>query len=86
MVDVTLIDLIDIPDKWQKLMFHIANRPETVVRCSFIDAKTAGLGARRMMAARGNRLSWFRDLLITTRGADVYVVKVGKAKKVVVRL
>ena len=86
MAEVLLIDLIDIPDKWQKLLLHIANTPETVVRCSFIDAKTAGLAARRLVAARGSRSSWFRDLLITAKGGEVYVVKVGKAKKVVVRL
>lgn len=84
MAEVLLIDLTDIPDKWNKLMLHIANQPETVVKCRFLDEATARMASNGMRAAAVRRPSWF-NLLIAARGADVYVVKVGKAKKVVVR-
>lgn len=84
MADVTVININGISNRWQKLLLTLANRPEVVIRCSFPDGETAGMAGVRMNAVIRNRPSWF-NLLVAVRGADVFVVKLNKSSKVVVR-
>ena len=85
MDNVQVINLVDVPNGWLKLMLHFQNSTKhTVFRCTFPN-KDAAVKANHMMCEVIRRRSTWFDLIVALRGCDVYVVKVNRAKNVEVR-
>lgn len=85
MAEVKSVNLYGVTNRWQKLLLTLSNMPDVVIRCSFPDGEKARIAGMRMNGVIRNRPSWF-NLLVAVRGSDVYVVKIGKPKKVVVKV
>ena len=85
MAETLLIDLVDIPRPWERMMLHLSHMTDTVIRCRFSNEKEARVALHRMREAIKRRPYGF-DIVVAARGADVFVVKVNKARKVVVRV
>lgn len=85
MAETLLIDLVDIPRPWERMMLHLSHMTDTVIRCRFANDQEARKALHRMREAIKRRPYGF-EIVVACSGADVYVVKVNKARKVVVRV
>ena len=86
MAETLECNLVGVSEKWMRLMLTLANRPEDLFVCRFDDDKTARNAAHKMDAVKNNRPAWFKDVLVSVRGSEVYVVKTTRAKKVRVKV
>lgn len=79
-----VINLINVHDKWLKLMLHLQNALTGAFQLIFPDADTARIAANRMNDAVDRHSEWF-NLVICKRGSYVYVFKTQNVQKVVIR-
>ena len=86
MAEILECNLVGVSEKWMRLMLSLANRPEDLFVCKFDDDAKAKNAAHKMGAVINNRPSWFKDVLVSVRGSEVYVVKTTRAKKVRVKV
>ena len=79
MGNTEVINMAGVADKWLNLMLHVVNSTDTVFRIQFSDKKEAGNKRSHIhKTVQENRF----NMLVVRRGSDVYVVKLGGAKKV----
>ena len=74
------IHMRNVPDKWQRLLLHLQNAPETAVRIVFPTSRKAAYARDSMRKSMYNQ-EWY-SLLVTVRGCDVYVINIDRVQKV----
>ena len=84
MAEAQVIDMVDVKDGWLKLMLRFANSTDTVFRCECRNKEEALIARNNLNNTIRNRDTWF-NMIVVQRGTDVYVVKVDRAKRVVIR-
>ena len=84
MADVQVIDMVDVKDKWTKLMLLLQNSTRKVFRFDFDNmAKTRRMYSSMLEVVNRNP-SWF-SIIVVMRGTSVFVVNVKDARKVVLK-
>ena len=85
MDNVQVIDIVGVSEGWMKLMQHFQNHPHYQVFKVITPNKEEAIKVRHMLSeVIRRRPSWF-DMIITSRGCDVYVVKLNRVRTVEVR-
>ena len=79
--NVKAIQMRSVPGKWQKLLMHLQNSPETAFRIVFPTSGKAAYARDSMRKALYIRNEWF-SLLVTAQGCDVYVINTDRVQKV----